>query len=230
MDFEFARAFRDLGGMMSRRPSIPVTEGLYGVTAFLVVIGLLLQLLPSGGQLEARTTVVPNAAKPPAPQAFGPASDVASADSLREERTEVVPEEPLPEMYRPIIALNIFSPERRPPRTRYALKEKEGDQADRPPRVSVRESPRGPRLFGVTLRASGASALIDADPRIPGAEIYRIGDPIAGGRLVEIGPSSVVIERKGGRQVIRLEAARPENTPVPDPPNDSLAMRKNDER
>lgn len=130
--------------------------------------------------------------------------------------------ESLPETYQAIKALNIFSPERKPPRRRYVLKEKEGEQADMLLQPSVREPPRRPRLFGVTLSTSGASALIDADPRVPGAEIYRVGDPIAGGRLVEIGPSSVVIEGRGSRQVLRLETAQPERAPSPNSPSDSL--------
>jgi hypothetical protein len=201
------------------RPSIPVTEGLYGATAFLIVIGLVLQLLPSGGRLEARTAVSPEISKSPAGAIQG--RDVLPSPDSGNSLTNVVTE-PLPETYQSIIALNIFSPERRPPRKRYVLKEREGEQADQPPQLSVREPPRGPRLFGVTLRASGASALIEADARVPGAEIYRVGDPIAGGRLVEIGPSSVVIERRGDRQVIRLETVRPERAPSPNPPSDSL--------
>lgn len=212
--------------MTSGRPSIPVTEGLYGVTAFLIVIGLVLQLLPSGGRLEARTAAGSNTSKPPvgAMQAGGALPALDSGNGV----TDVVVE-PLPETYQPIIALNIFSPDRKPPRRRYVPREKEGEQVDRLPQISVREPPRGPRLFGVTLSASGASALIEADPRVPGAEIYRVGDPIAGGRVIEIGPSSVTIQRAAGsRQVIRLEAARREIAPI-NPPSDSLATRKNDE-
>ena len=205
--------------MTSGRPSIPVTEGLYGVTAFLIVIGLVLQLLPSGGQLEARAAVSSDTSKSPAGAMQGRETQLAPESGS--ELTELVAES-LPETYQAIIALNIFSPERKPPRRRYVLKEKEGEQADRLPQPSVRETPRGPRLFGVTLSTSGASALIEADVRVPGAEIYRVGDPIAGGRLVEIGPSSVVIERRGSRQVLRLEAARPERAPSPNPPSDSL--------
>lgn len=214
--------------MSSGRPSIPVTEGLYGVTAFLIVIALVLQLLPSGGQLEAGVAVSPDSSSLPAGAVQSPEtlSPLDSGSGL----TDMVAE-PLPETYQPIVALNIFSPERKPPRRRYVLKEKEGEHADRLPQLSVRQPPRGPRLFGVTLRESGASALIEADPRVPGAEIYRVGDPIAGGRVIEIGPSSVIIQRTGGgRQVIRLEAARSESAPPANLPIDSLSTRQNEER
>ena len=207
------------------RPSIPVTEGLYGVTAFLIVIALVLQLLPSGGQLEARTAVSSDSSKSPAGETDGRAGDITGGENAEAELTDVVTE-PLPETYQPIIALNIFSPERRPPRKRYVPKGKEGEQGDQPPQLSVREPPQGPRLFGVTLRASGASALIEADPRVPGAEIYRIGDVIAGGRLVEISPNSVTIERRGARQVIRLQTERRGKEPIAQSLGDSLAEKR----
>ena len=213
--------------MTPGRPSIPVTEGLYGVTAFLIVVALVLQLVPSGGQLEARTAASPDSSQSPAGAMRGRKTPPPDSEAGM---TDVVTEQ-LPETYQPIIALNIFSPERKPPRKRYVLKEKEGEQGDRPLQSIVRAPPRGPRLFGVTLSASGASALIEADSRVPGAEIYRVGDPISGGRVIEIGPGSVTIQRTGGgRQVIRLEVTRPENAPAPSLPSDSLATRKNDER
>lgn len=205
--------------MISGRPSMPLTEGLYGMTAFLIVIGLVLQLLPSGGRLEARTAATSDTPQSPGGAMQG-AQTLPSPDSGNGLTDVVV--EPLPETYQSIIALNIFSPDRKPPRRRYVPREREGQQVDPLPQLSVRQPPPGPKLFGVTIRESGASALIEADPRVPGAEIYRVGDPIAGGRLVEIGSSSVVIERRGGRQVLRLETARPERAPLPNPPSDSL--------
>ncbi len=97
---------------------------------------------------------------------------------------------------------------------------------DAPSPAPIRNAPHGPRLYGVTLRANGAVALIDADPAVPGAEIYRVGDPIAGGRLVEIGAVSVVIERRSGRQVIRLETEPSVRGRAPRAPGDSLREKQ----
>lgn len=242
--------------MKSVRRPIELTAGLYALTAFLVMIGLVLQLLPSGRPLEARTAANPDslipagvvprretvqqrnqgsgsaAAQDPSGaihQDSEPVGEVPSVESRGRESTAVVTDR-LPGTYQAIVALNIFSPDRRPPTTRYVLKERQGEKVERSSRVAVTATPRGPRLFGVTLRASGASALIDADPTFPGAEIYRVGDAVAGGRLIEIGPGSVVIERRGIRQVIRLETARSQIPPSLDPSSDSPAVRKNDER
>jgi hypothetical protein len=66
------------------------------------------------------------------------------------------------------------------------------------------------RLYGITVTAKEATALIDANPKIPGAELYRIGDLIGGAPITAITESTVVIRRPGGPLVLRLRpAARP---------------------
>ena len=55
--------------------------------------------------------------------------------------------------------------------------------------VPVARAPRKPaepsaRLFGISRGPGGAVALIDADPDVPGAEVYRIGDTVRGGRVI----------------------------------------------
>jgi len=55
--------------------------------------------------------------------------------------------------------------------------------------------------------AEGAVALIDADPNVPGAEIYRVGDLVAGARLVAITDSSVTLAQPSGPLVLRLQPA-----------------------
>jgi hypothetical protein len=179
---------------------------MYAATVVLVVVGLALQFVPSAGRLEASSTNVSTAT-------------ALSGDSAGESRNPAVANSAVPEQTAPRIAndaapiilpgafqavviSNIFSPDRAPPRTRY--RPHGAEQAEAPSSAPGRKPPRL-RLFGVTLRTNGAVALIDADPAVPGAEIYRVGDPIAGGRLVEIGAASVVIERSSGRQTIRLE-------------------------
>jgi hypothetical protein len=47
-------------------------------------------------------------------------------------------------------------------------------------------------------------ALIDADPRIPGAEVYRVGDEVRGGRIAAVTDSTVVIARPSGPLTLRL--------------------------
>ena len=63
------------------------------------------------------------------------------------------------------------------------------------------------RLFGITRGPGGAVAVIDADPAVPGAEIYRVGDQVRGGRVTAIGDSTVVLSRPSGPLVLRLPDA-----------------------
>jgi hypothetical protein len=111
-----------------------------------------------------------------------------------------------------IVSTNIFSPERTPPRRRFMPATAVAGQ---PP--SADTAPAGPppiRLYGVTLSAAGGGvALIEADPRIPGAEIYRIGDGVRGAVLTALSESTAVLERQDGTtSVLRLaprKARRP---------------------
>ncbi len=99
---------------------------------------------------------------------------------------------------------NIFAPDRSPPPSRYIPPGQEAEQ----PIVRATPAPAPPRLFGVASGPTGAVALIDADPSIPGAEIYRVGDRVRGARLTEIADTMVVIEGAGGRTVLRLPSSR----------------------
>jgi len=77
-------------------------------------------------------------------------------------------------------------------------------------RAAAPAAPRGPtlKLYGITLSPQGAVALIDADPKVPGAEIYHLGDLVAGARLVAITDSSVTLAKPSGPLVLRLPPAR----------------------
>jgi len=234
--------------MTAHPRSVLFTQGLYAATVVLVVVGLALQLVPSARRLEARSTNV-SSSSVASEQMIGPGkmgglnaaerANAQSGDSADESRNSApfdsaVPGETasrntndgaralLPGAFQAVVISNIFSPERAPPRSRYRPRGIGAGQVDAPSPAPVRKAPHGPRLYGVTLRANGAVALIDADPAIPGAEIYRVGDPIAGGRLVEIGAASVVIERRSGRQVIRLETEPSVREGSPRAPGDSL--------
>jgi len=78
-----------------------------------------------------------------------------------------------------------------------------------PGRETAPTKPRGPtlRLYGITVGAQGAVALIDADPNIPGAEIYRLGDLVAGARVLAITDSTVTLAEPSGPLVLRLQPA-----------------------
>ena len=98
-----------------------------------------------------------------------------------------------------IIAANIFSPDRTPPAVRFSL----------PGRAAAPTKPRGPtlRLYGITVGAQGAVAIIDADPSIPGGELYRVGDLVAGARVLAITDSTVTLAQPSGPLVLRLQRA-----------------------
>src|SRR2546428_4244710 len=87
--------------------------------------------------------------------------------------------------YEAIVAANIFSQTRTAPLVRFA-------PAGRTARGTASASRRPPlKLYGITVGPQGAVALIDADPKIPGAEIYRVGDLVAGAPPVPIPDSTV---------------------------------------
>ncbi|OLB48059.1 MAG: hypothetical protein AUI08_12260 [Gemmatimonadetes bacterium 13_2_20CM_2_65_7] len=151
---------------------------LYGSSAGFALVAVGLQLAP---------TAPPRA----------PASEsVAPGISHATERP--VPTAP-PATYATIVSTNIFSTDRVPPRVRFT-----------PPGLAARGQPvhRAPavRLYGITIGASGtATALIDADPDIPGAEIYHIGDVVAGAPIVDITDSTVVLAQPSGQRVLHLQ-------------------------
>ena len=100
--------------------------------------------------------------------------------------------------YEAIVAANIFSQTRTAPLVRFT-------PAGRAARGTASASRRPPlKLYGITVGPQGAVALIDADPKIPGAEIYRVGDLVAGARLVAITDSTVTLAQPSGPLILRL--------------------------
>lgn len=63
------------------------------------------------------------------------------------------------------------------------------------------------RLYGTAVGPEGSVALIDADPAIPGAEVYRVGDQVDGARLVEVQETAVVLEGPAGRFTLTLPSS-----------------------
>lgn len=158
------------------------TRALYLVAGLLALAGVAVRLVPARPAVPATDPV-----------------DVAQP------ATEPSPSERAQALlaFQEIVQANIFSPERTPPSERYV-----------PPELAAREPPPGPvraaprlRLFGVAVGPTGAVALIDADPAIPGAEVYREGDLVRGLRLIEIGETAVVLEGDDGRTVLTLPSS-----------------------
>lgn len=102
-----------------------------------------------------------------------------------------------------VVATNPFSERRTPPAVRFVP---EGMRRDTQPaaRPATKPAVFEPRLFGISRGPGGAVALIDADPAVPGAEVYQEGDEVKGGRVERIDEATVVLSRRGGRLVLRL--------------------------
>jgi hypothetical protein len=158
---------------------VTLARTLFVAAAVLLVAGLALRLAPTPvPRLQAEALSVP-------PE--------VGRDSGRTGRRG-------PTVYDDIIPANIFSQDRTAPAVRFSL----------PGRAVAPTKPRGPtlRLYGITVGGQGPVALIDADPNIPGAEIYRLGDLVAGARVVAITDSTVTLARPSGQLVLRLPPAK----------------------
>jgi hypothetical protein len=106
--------------------------------------------------------------------------------------------------YEGIARTDPFDRDREPPAERYvppALRA--AQQTARPANTPV--APRL-QLFGVATGPSGAVALIDANPAIPGAEIYRIGDRVSVYELESISDTMVVLRGSSGVRRLRLQS------------------------
>jgi len=157
---------------------VTLVRGLHVAAAALLVAGLGLRLAPTPlPQAQAAPLAVPAEAQ----------RDAAPTSMS-----------PLPR-YDTIVATNIFSQDRAPPAVRFSL----------PGREAAPAKPRGPtlRLYGITVGAQGAVAIIDADPSIPGGELYRVGDLVAGARVLAITDSTVTLAQPSGPLVLRLQPA-----------------------
>jgi hypothetical protein len=158
------------------------TRAFYGLSAFLLLLGVALRIVPAPAEALAP------AARPASPGATpkGTAGQKPGEESA-------------------IVNGNVFSPSRSAPRVRYI-------PPDLVPPAEVRRGKAGPaptrlRLFGTVVGPSGTAALIDADPAIRGAEIYQVGDTVDGRRIVAVSESTVVLEGAAGRLVLRLQPA-----------------------
>ncbi len=103
--------------------------------------------------------------------------------------------------YRQIVEANPLSPTREPP----PADRVSSASAEAAPEVSAPRSLRRFRLVGLVRGPDGIVALIDADERVPGAELYRVGDRVGPYRLAEASDSVVVLRGPDGEQVLRLD-------------------------
>jgi len=160
------------------------TNVLYGASGALALLALVAFVLP------ARSVEPRDALAPVNVPAVTPSPSEGAAALLS---------------YQEIVGANVFSSGRTPPATRYV-----------PPELAAQQTPAAPerpaaprfRLYGVATGSTGAVALIDADPTIPGAEIYRLGDPVRGFTLEEIADTYVVLRGASGSLTLPLETPR----------------------
>jgi hypothetical protein len=157
---------------------------LLGAAAVLTALALLVLLMPAGS-VEPREPLA--AANVPA-ITQSPSEDAAALLSYQE-----------------IVGSNMFAADRSPPVSRYVPPELARQQT---PRVVNQPAAPRLRLYGVATGPTGAVALIDAEPSIPGAEIYRPGDSVRGYTLEEIADSYVMLVGPTGSLTLPLETSR----------------------
>lgn len=157
-------------------------QWLYVAAGVLAASGVVLRLAPTGLPTSDPAVAV---AAPPAPRERVTSRLAGSAA---------------------IVESNVFSPRRAPPATRFVPDWARRDST--PPPVARRAQPVEPsiRLYGIARGGAGAVALIDADPRVPGAEVYRVGDLVRGSRVTAVTDSTVVLSGRTGSLVLRLPA------------------------
>lgn len=156
-----------------------MTRGLYAMAAVLLLLGLVLRTAPAPAEAVMPAPVRVAAATPSPEPARQPSATSAA-----------------------IVDGNVFSPSRSAPKVRFTppdLMPVEGRTRSSPPTRL--------RLFGTVLGPSGTAALIDADPKVRGAEIYQVGDTVDGRRIVAVSESTVVLDGAAGRLVLRLRPA-----------------------
>jgi len=164
--------------------SFDARTALYTLAGIFAVLGVALRLLPAQVDTPSAPPVTVASLQP------GPSAS-EQAEALLS--------------YQEIVRANPFSAERQPPESRYVPPDLVQEPAEQP---TARPAPRrAPRLFGVAVGPDGAVALIDADPAIPGAEVYRPGDLVGTARLVEVRDTAVVLDGPDGRQVLTLPSS-----------------------
>jgi hypothetical protein len=155
---------------------------LFGAAAVFGLAGLALRLSPPTMTAPPLVGVEPPRRAPPS---------VRTADTTS---------------YGAVVSANIFSPTRAAPATRFSP-DTSNDSTPAPRPSPPRAGLRAMRLYGVAQGGRGAIALIDADPKVRGAEVYRVGDTVRGSPIASITDSTVIVARPSGPLILRLHAA-----------------------
>ena len=155
------------------------------LTSLFVITGAILWLLPS--RVPAASALPLAVTQPTTPSVSTPSSDSASVSA--------------------VIASNIFSPSRVPPRSRYSPATGSGEEpagAGGVPSASLL-TPPPLRVFGTMTGPGGATALMVTDSAGASGRLYREGDRIGGYRVVRITGSSVVVSGPAGRVELKIQ-------------------------
>ena len=148
------------------------------MSAVRVLWGAAVLCLLGGIALRLAPAAVPVPSAPPIPtiQALAPAPTLTSGEE--------------------VVTTNMFGASRTAPTVRFTPR-----GVVPPPAAAPAPAPL--RLYGITATGDGAIALIDADPRIRGAEIYRVGERVRSYRLMAINDSTVTLAPdSGGRPLV----------------------------
>jgi hypothetical protein len=155
---------------------------LYAAAAVFAVVGLWFRIAPLPAPAMPRASVV---VPQIAPHVSAPGDDAPAAT------------------YAPIVTANIFSRARTAPERLAA-----GGQSTSHARAAAPAAPTF-TLLGTTIGPQGAVALIDASAASPaGAQVHRMGDVVAGARLVAITDSTVTLDRPSGPLVLHLQSSQ----------------------
>jgi hypothetical protein len=157
---------------------------LYTAAAVLALIGVVLRAVPSPVSTESVPQII--------------VADLAPSAAVAESGAD-------PTAFLAVVNANIFSQDRQPPAERYIPPELREEVE--PTAAPASSGPRLPRLFGVVVGPADTVALIDADPSIPGAEVYRPGELVGDSRLVSVSDTAVVLEGPAGRRVLTLPSS-----------------------
>jgi len=170
---------------------------LYSAAAALLLVGL-------SARIAAGRLWTPNLVASPDAPAVAPVMPTTAADPNAAGLAEIV------------VSTNPFSPRRTSPGVRFA------DSNPAPPTIAAPPLRHIVHLFGIGTTGGRATALLDADPRVPGAEIYQVGDALpGGGRIVQIEGDHVVIDTPEGRLRLRMLTVAPLPPPTSSPPEDA---------
>ena len=173
------------------------TPLLYSAAAAMLLVGL------SARIAAGRLWTLNLEASPDAP-AVAPVMPTTAADPNAAGLAEIV------------VSTNPFSPRRTSPGVRFA------DSNPAPPTIAAPPLRHIVHLFGIGTTGGRATALLDADPRVPGAEIYQVGDALpGGGRIVQIEGDHVVIDTPEGRLRLRMLTVAPLPPPTSSHPEDA---------